>query len=66
MKLAIAEEDKLVVKSLLKALDPRDQKYIDQICLLNRGSVFFLLLQNILEFCIRSVGTGYKNNKKIE
>lgn len=29
MKLAIAKEDKLMVKSLLKALDSRDQKYIN-------------------------------------
>lgn len=29
MKLAIAKEDKLMVKSLLKALDSRDWEYID-------------------------------------
>lgn len=29
MKLAVAKEDKLMVKSLLKTLDPRDEKYID-------------------------------------
>lgn len=29
MKLAIAKEDELTVKSLFKALDSRDREYID-------------------------------------
>lgn len=63
MNLAIAREDKLMVKSLLKTLDSRDREYIDILNILKQGSIFLLLFQNILEFPISSVGIDSKNKK---